>query len=394
MKPMLKNKSSKTILLSLVLTAMLPATGTHAHSLAAQKAKPSTTLPIEGTVVRASHPLLQYMGRVSLSQPDVARFNFPGTTIQARFTGTSLRMWCRPLTGYFMAQVDGAKPFKVGFNAERDSVATIATALPEGEHSVKLMYVIEGLFRQPEFKGLVLDEGARLLPSPALPERKIEFIGNSITCGYGVESIEMTDPFEDETENHWLTYANIVSDSLQAQHTSISRSGIGMYRNYGGPTEGTPENMPWQYAYTLFNDHSEAWDFSRYQPQLVCINLGTNDLSTPGYSLERYEQAYRQFLATVRAKYPEARIVLLTGPMLGEKENNMEKEILDRICKDVNKKGTDGKTKKGDKQVYRFDFTPQTGSLGYGASWHPSLQQHQQMAAELLPYLRKLMEWE
>ena len=364
-----------------------------ASSLLASQEKQSTTLPINGTVVKASHPFIQYVGRVSFANKDVASFNFPGTTICARFQGSSLKMICRPRTGYFMAQVDGAEPFKVGFNGERDSVVSIATALPKGEHQVKLMYVIEGLFRTPEFHGFVLDKGCSLVEAPVLPERKIEFIGNSITCGYGVESIEMTDPFEDETENHWLTYANIVSDSLHAQHTSISRSGIGVYRNYNGPKVGSPDNMPWQYDYTLFNKHDEKWDFAKYQPQLVCINLGTNDFSTNNYDATLYEKNYRMFLATVRSKYPTAKIVLLTGPMLGEKENRIQQEILNRICKDVNKRGVDGKTKKGDKEVYRFDFSFQTGDLGYGASWHPSKLQHQKMARELLPFLRKIMNW-
>ncbi len=357
--------------------------------------KKSTTLPIEGTVIKASNPLIQYVGRVSFGKAsrDVASFNFPGTTIQAKFQGTSLKMICRPKTGYFMAQVDGCVPFKIGFNAERDSVVTVATALTNGEHSVKLMYVIEGLFRTPEFHGFVLDKGCSLVEAPALPERKIEFIGNSITCGYGVESVEMTDPFEDETENHWLTYANIVSDELHAQHTSISRSGIGVYRNYDGPKNGNLENMPWQYEYTLFNDHAEKWDFSKYQPQLVCINLGTNDFSTNNYEPALYEKNYRTFLATVRGKYPFAKIVLLTGPMLGMKESQIQRDILDKICKDVNKKGVDGKTRKGDKNVFRFDFSFQTGDLGYGASWHPSKLQHEKMASELLPFLKNLMNW-
>lgn len=379
-------------------------------------AKTSTTLPIEGEVVRADNPMIQYVGRVSFAKPEVARFNFPGTTILARFQGTSLKMICRPKTGYFMAQVDDCEPFKVGFNAERDSVVTVAAALSKGEHQVKLMYVIEGLFREPEFRGFVLDKGCQLVASPALPERKIEFIGNSITCGYGVESIEMTDPFEDETENHWLTYANIVSDSLKAQHTSISRSGIGVYRNYDGPKVGSDENMPWQYEYTLFNKHDEKWDFAKYQPQLVCINLGTNDLSTNNYDIALYEKNYRMFLTTVRTKYPNAKIVLITGPMLGEKESGEQRAVLDRICKDANKNGftlqnliADAaqqsakvgakkkskkvKVKLGDNFIYRFDFTFQTGDLGYGASWHPSKLQHQKMAGELLPYLKKLMNW-
>ena len=355
-------------------------------SLSASQEKHPTTLPISGTVVKASHPQIQYTGRVSFAHKDVASFNYPGTTINARFQGSSLKMICRPMTGYFMAQVDGAEPFKVGFNAERDSVVTLATALPKGEHQVKLMYVIEGLFRTPEFHGFVLDKGCSLVEASPLPERKIEFIGNSITCGYGVESIKDSDPFEDETENHWLTYANIVSDSLHAQHTSISRSGIGVYRNYNGPKGGSADNMPWQYEYTLFNKHDEKWDFAKYQPQLVCINLGTNDFSTNNYDAALYEKNYRMFLATVRSKYPMAKIVLLTGPMLGEKENRIQQEILNHICKDANKRG--------DKKVYRFDFSFQTGDLGYGASWHPSKLQHQKMAGELLPFLRKIMNWE
>lgn len=351
----------------------------------ANAAMASHTLPVEGTVVGATDPMIQYMGRVSFAEPGVARFNYPGVTVMATFEGTSLRMMCRPRTGYFMAQIDGAKPFKVAFDAEKDSVVSIATALPYGTHRVRLMYAIEGLFRTPEFRGFVLDEGCRLKPSPALPERKIEFIGNSITCGYGVESTEATDPYEEATENHWLTYANIVSDSLHAQHTSISRSGIGAYRNYNGPKAGSVDDMPWQYEYTLFDRHAEKWDFSKYQPQLVCINLGTNDLSTPNYDIALYEKGYREFLATVRSKYPKAKIVLLTGPMLGQRENDLEKTVLDRICRDARRKG--------DQEVYRFDFTPQTGDLGFGASGHPSRRQHQRMADELLPYLRTLMDW-
>ena len=49
--------------------------------------------------------------------------------------------------------------------------------------------------------------------------------------------------------------------------------------------------------------------------------------------------------------------------------------------------------RRGDKQVFRFTFTPQDGSLGYGASYHPSMQQQEKMANELTPFLRELMGW-
>jgi lysophospholipase L1-like esterase len=343
------------------------------------------TLPIKGTIVKPSDKHIQYVGRVNFDNPDRPKFNFPGTEIIASFQGTSLKMIAAPQTGYFMAKIDNAEPFKVSFNAPKDSVVSLATALPDGVHTVRLMYVIEGLFRKPDFRGFVLDEGRQLIDAPALPERKIEFIGNSITCAYGVESLRKEDPFEDETENHYYSFATLVSQALNAQHTSISRSGIGAYRNYNGPKAGSKDNMSWQYEYTLFNDHSQKWDFSKYQPQLVCINLGTNDLSTPNFDIKLYEKGYRKLLKTVRSHYPNAKIVLLSGCMLDDNESALQQKVLNTICEDCNKAG--------DKNIFRFDFSHQTGSLGYGACWHPSYWQHEKMAGELTPFLREIMNW-
>jgi hypothetical protein len=166
----------------------------------------------------------------------------------------------------------------------------------------------------------------------------------------------------------------------------VARSGIGVYRSYGGPKEGTPENvMTTEYEYTNLYDRSERWNFLRYQPQLVCINLGTNDLSTNNYDVTLLKAAYKKFLKQVRQHNPKAKIVYLCGSMLNGKELDIAKTILNEVV--------DEARRKGDREVYRFDFTPQTGSLGFGASWHPSRQQHQLMADELTPFLRQLMGW-
>ena len=294
----------------------------------------STTLPIQGKVIPADNPNIQYVGRICFDNPKQPRFTFPGVQINARFTGTSLKM----------------------------------------------------LELKPEFRGFVLDKDGELLDAPALPERRIEFIGNSITCGYGNESIEMTDPFEYETENHYYTYAQLTTRNLEAMAHVVARSGIGVYRSYDGPKKGTPENvMTTEYEYTNLYDRSERWDFSRYQPQVVCINLGTNDLSTNNYDVKLLKQAYKQFLKQVRSHNPQAKIVYLCGSMLNGKELDIAKKTLNEVVEEAHKDG--------DKEVYRFDFTPQNGDLYYGASWHPSLWQHQKMAGELTAYLRTLMHW-
>ena len=354
------------------------------------------TVPLKGTVVKPTDQRILYTGRVSFTNPERPAWNFPGVQIIAAFEGTSLRMMAKPRSGYFMAQIDGAEPFKVAFCGERDSVVTLATALPYGRHTVRLMYVIEGYEFYPEFWGFVLDKGCSLADPPALPTRKIEFIGNSITCGYGNEGLKKEEHFDYATENHYYSYASIAARSLEAQHWVVARSGIGAYRNYNGPKTGNPEShMPVQYEYVgyawkpeLRNEASflkEKWDFNRYQPDVVCINLGTNDLSTNNYDLKLLKKGYQKLLKMVRQHNPKAKIVFLTGSMLYNQELQQAKQLLDEVAAEAQKAG--------DKEVYRFDMSPIAGNEWYGNDWHPNVYQDEKMAAELTAYLRTLMQW-
>ena len=136
------------------------------------------TFPLKGTFISPADQHILYTGRISFTNPERPAWNYPGVQIIAAFEGTSLRMIAKPGSGYFMAQIDQAEPFKVTFRGERDSVVTIATALSEGRHLVRLMYIIEGYEFYPEFWGFILDKGRTLVDGPFLPSRKIEFIGN------------------------------------------------------------------------------------------------------------------------------------------------------------------------------------------------------------------------
>jgi len=382
----------------LMMTAMT-ATGLVAFLLSALMpltACATETIPVRGMFVSPADPHIQYLGRISFTHPERPAFNFPGIQVIAAFEGTSLKMLAKPGSGYFMAQIDKAEPFKVAFTSQKDSLVTLATALPEGRHLVRLMYAIEGYEFYPEFWGFVLDEGRRLVEAPALPARKLEFIGNSITCGYGNEGTNKEEHFDYATENHYYSYASLTARALEAQHWVVARSGIGAYRNYGEPKAGSPgSNMQAQYEYTGYawkpemrrkgGFDAEKWDFSRYQPDVVCINLGTNDLSTNNYDVKLLKQAYQTLLRMVREHNTQAKIVFLCGPMLGGKELEIAKRLLDEVAAEARKAG--------DGQVYRFNFTPQNGDLGYGNDYHPSIWQHEKMAAELTAYLRSLMQW-
>ncbi len=367
----------KTMFKSLVVifTTLCVSLGCHAGN----------TLPLRGTLVKPSDPNIQYIGRINFSHPDSPSFSWPGIQILASFEGTSLKMVAKPGSGYFMAVIDNAEPFKVSLRAPQDSVATLATALPYGIHRVRLMYIIEGFEYRPEFRGFVLDPGCHIVPSPSLPDRKIEFIGNSITCGYGNESISEAMHFDFATENHYYSYAAMTARALNAQHHATARSGIGVYRNYNGPKTGSSDPMSSEYEYTNYQDKSERWDFSRYQPDVICINLGTNDMSTNNYDVKLLRAAYVKFIGQVRALNPHSKIVMLTGSMLNGKELTLVRQTLDAVVKEFNQDG--------DREVYRFDMSPMTGELYYGADYHPSYWQHEKMAGELTAYLRALMGW-
>lgn len=326
-----------------------------------------------------------YMGRISKRVPHAVRFTYPGVSIFARFEGTSLQMLTSPGSGSFMVEIDEQLPFRINF-AEKDSVQTLAEGLAAGVHRVRIMYVVEGYELKPSFKGFYLDKGCRLAEAPALPERRIEFIGNSITCGYGVESENPSDPFSYKTENHFYTYAPRTARALKAQHLVVARSGIGIYRNYGAPREGSKDCLPAMYEQTLFMDSTEHWNHALYTPDVVCINLGTNDTSLDNYDMHLLTEGYRSFMKRLRAIYPKARLVLLTGSMMNGKPLEDVKKAMDTVVREMHAKG--------DGAVYRFDMSPQTGSLGIGASYHPSMRQHQKMACELTAFLKDLMKWE
>ncbi|SEF84492.1 SGNH/GDSL hydrolase family protein [Parabacteroides chinchillae] len=339
----------------------------------------------QSTFIPADNSNILYTGRVSFQNPKSPAFTYPGVQIIINFEGTSLSMRVKPHSGYFTVELDGGKPFRVT-SMENDSILPIASHLSKGKHKAVIMLAYEGRDFRPEFRGFYLDKGMKLLPPPALPEKKIEFIGNSITCGYGIEA-EAESPFDYKDENFYYTYGATTARAFNAQHLVVAKSGIGVYRNYGDSIEGSAGTcLPDLYYQTQFMDSTETWDFSRYIPDVICINLGTNDVSNNTYDTGKLKNAYVNFIHDLRSYYPKAKIVLLSGVMLNGKPLKDVRNAMDQA---LAKLKTEGYT-----NVYRFDMTPQDGSLGYGSGWHPSMKQHKKMAKELVGFLQTITGWE
>ena len=335
------------------------------------------------TLIQPTDPHIQYTGRIEDSTPERPVFTYPGVQIRTGFTGTSLTMMAKPQSGYFMVEIDDSPAHKVAILA--DSIVTLASGLADGTHQAIVTYIGEGYETLPEFHGFCVDKGKSLIPATNVPTRKIEFIGNSITCGYGIEAHSEAEHYQDSTANYYHTYAAITARNLHAQALVVARSGIGVYRGYNGPRTGDAVNMNTEYPNTLLYNDQYKWDFSRYTPDLVCINLGTNDTSTTGADSLLLLNGFKKLYHQVRSHYSKAKIVFLCGCMMTGKQLQSAQQALDTA--------TEYAHQQGDSEVYRFNFTPHDGSLGYGADWHPSMRQHEKMANELVPFLKQLMQW-
>jgi lysophospholipase L1-like esterase len=206
-------------------------------------------------------------------------------------------------------------------------------------------------------------------------------IGDSITCGYGDLGM-LSDTECYSTESHFDTYEAVAARALGAEVSTIAASGRGVIRNYGGDTTDT---MPMVYARTLANDVTPSWDF-HIKPQAVVINLGTNDISNgkgdPGTA---FRDTYVALLQTIRAKYPDAFIVCIIGPLLsGSDLTTIEGHISDAVQM---------RTTAGDAKVEFFDQIAAQTSDKAACQYHPNVAENMLMATQLAAELRAKLGW-
>ncbi len=341
------------------------------------------TFGLFGSTIEPSHKDLNYSGRIAFSEEGYAQLGYSGCRLYFNFVGSSIEVKMRSTRNpnWLSVVLDGKLSQKIEVGPEFSSY-TVAADLGPGVHKLELVKATEGYEGNIEIADLVLPENGKLLPLVSAKSRKIEFIGDSITCGYGIEANDPNLHWEPATENFCYTYAWHTAHALEADYLVVARSGIGMLRNYNGPANGNKENLPYLYNRTFFHDTDKPWDFSHFQPNVVCINLGTNDFSTSGVNTTAFEEAYLEFVQRLLQQYKEAKIVCLLGPMLN---TDSVKEILQRIVESANAPLPNAR-------VFHFEMTPQ-GSLGHGADWHPSKAQAKLNAEELTAYLQDLMHW-
>jgi lysophospholipase L1-like esterase len=341
-----------------------------------------TTEQASKLVVDANNENILYSGRYEAIDNSRVTVGYSGARERIKFIGTSIsaRIQDDSEENYIAIWIDNELIGKTRLNSP-DKTYLLAKDLPEGEHTAEVVRITECQFGLTHFEGFILNEGAEILEWKPEYDRKIEFIGDSITCGYGVEANDPNLHFDAATENFCLNYSGLTARTLKADYLVVSRSGIGMFRNYDGSYNGSKDTMPDIYPYLYYLNYTKKWDFSQYTPDVVCINLGTNDFSTDGVNVDRYVTTYIKFASDVLTRYPTAKLVILQGPMNNSPELN---KALHRVLSKLED------TFPG--RASYFELSAQ-GELGMGADYHPNIKQSIKNAGELTKYLSQLMGW-
>ncbi|GAC1348533.1 MAG: SGNH/GDSL hydrolase family protein [Myxococcales bacterium] len=371
--------------------------GVRATPSPAPSPAPPPAPPTIPTAVPPAAPELRLEGRFDTADPAGPRFAWPGSAIWLRFTGTSAKVrlfersletdgYGRTAHSWYDVSVDGTPlaPFEA---AEGSGWYPLVAGLAGGDHLLVLRKRTEAYVADSQLLGFELDAGARALPVSA-PARRIEFIGDSITAGFGVDGPDAFCSFSSRTENYAHTYAALAAQALGADQVALAATGLGVYRNWGGSTD---ETIGARYGRTLPTDRASSWDFERWKPDAVVIDLGTNDFGMGDPGSAAFVGAYRALLAQVRRHAPSALIVVALGPMLSDLFP-VGAHALTRARADLASLVASLKAA-GDARVELIEFPNQDGAASFGCRTHPSAATQQRMADQLVPLLRARLSW-
>ncbi len=338
-----------------------------------------------------------YFGRIDFSKPAAPRFAYTGVSIRFRFEGATCVLHLKNNSiaqdtyhnfykNYYTVVVDNEKPRLIAVSNEDETIKL--KSLSKGIHEVLVFKRTEAMVGEGIFEGVEIEKDKMLLPVATKKSRKIEFIGNSITCGYGNEGTSQDCPFSPETENGYMTYGAIVARQLEANYLAVAYSGKGMYRNYD---ETTSNAMSVIYD-RIFPDsiNSPKWNYKKWQPDVVVINLGTNDFAKGIPDSIIFINTYVNFLKRMRIYYPLATLLCIEGPMTNDSypQGMMAfTKVKNYITASKNKM-----EQAGDKNIYTF-FPATQESGEYGCDYHPTIKRHEKMADELSKVIKVLMKW-
>ena len=260
-----------------------------------------------------------------------------------------------------------------------------------GEHTVKLLKTSECANGTVMLENILVD-GDSIKPS-SLGSHTIEFVGDSITCGYGVDGKDQNEHFSTATEDGTKTYAYKTAEHFNADISCVSYSGCGAISGYTGDGKQNTLNLMKDFFFFFFHSYSSKgdkkiddnkWDFKTH-PELIVINIGTNDNSyTKGKPerIEEFKTAYTDLIKQVRSNNPDSEILCILG-LMGKELYPTITEVVDAY-----------KSDSGDNKINYCEIDQINSSEdGYGADYHPHEVSHERAADTLIKKIEELYGW-
>lgn len=334
-----------------------------------------------GEFLPADHTYIQYFGRWDMSDPAHPKHAWPGTYVLLKFTGTSLGVKMDDNLNYYNIYIDGGFAGILKGNQEGDVEYVLARGLEEGEHTLRFSKRNFSFDRVHTFSGVILADGARLLPPPPTPTRRIEFLGDSFTSAEGNEARRKQMLWIEKmpVTNIDKGFAVIAARHFDADYHITSRSGIGLVCDWQGKFD---MNLPGRFDRTFLDSPEPKCDFRKWIPALVVVCLGLNDHSglkgadgeVSGEKSAQFRDKYHKFIATLRKVYPGVKILAVAAHTEWIQEN---------VVQVVDEEKT-----MGFKDVVYAHFDRYPG--GYVATGHPNVETHRKIAGVLIKAIEEM----
>ena len=380
----LKNMKHKFLLGLLALAALPGAVSRGENITAAASMLVSGATDHSTQFVSAHDSKIIYEGRFATEQSGAVQLAFPGVTAHLRFRGPALTVWLNAAEEnlYFDVSIDGAAPTPLPLRKGEGSY-TLLAGTTVAEHTVALIRRNESWHGMVTLTGFDPGPGGELLAAPALPPRKLLFIGDSVTCG----EMAAYEPGRDMKDHlNWgprVTYGMVVARRFGAQCHLVSCGGRGLVRDWQGVRSGI--NAPQFYELALPDVPAARWDHSQYVPDAIGIELGQNDFSQGVPDQIDYVNAYVQFIEKLRRDAPQAVIFLMQSAMQNDGDpvgDPRRAALLAYLTQVVARCHTP-----------KVLLAPVRHYPGVPGNTHPTGAEHAAMADELEPLFRRALGW-
>lgn len=333
--------------------------------------------------VKASDSNVSFTGRVLKNTDGSVSFDWVGVYMQTEFTGGKISVtMAESDTAYYNLFIDGRWKRKIRSFGKKAHDVPLAEDLRRGRHTICLQRCTEGAYSRTTVYGINVDKAAAL--TPVKPKKRfIEVYGDSYTCGFGVESNRAEDPFRLDTENCNDSYACLIARYFDADYALIAHSGQGIIRDYGDKNQASEVNMFTRHD-RVFDDHDTlSYDFNAYKPNLVMINLGTNDFSPVAVpDVKSYVGNYLKLIRSLRSHYGDVPVLCITPHSASDYLLAALRVLNDSVARY--------------RHVHMAQAMPGIVNYGYdlGASWHPNRQGQRKIAMTLIPQVSAMTKWE